>query len=292
MKSKWIAAALVLGAVYPAQAEGQEPRQRVRAESPRAFSFAFNRGRIGVVVQTNDDREADKIGARVEAVSPGAPAEKAGLKAGDVITRFNGVSLAKNADDDTNPGTKLVRLAQALDPGDTVRLEYRRGDDTRTASLVAEDVDVQWSMEGPRGRRSGEFMFPPDIRLDLDEDIPGFAYMFGRPWGRLEMVNLNPDLGEYFGATEGVLVVRAPEEESLPLKGGDVILAIDERKPTSPAHAMRILRSYAEGETVKIEVMRKQKRSTVTWTVPEREERLEQMRRLEPRRRRSSEGRT
>src|SRR3989475_9328030 len=45
------------------------------------------------------------------------------------------------------------------------------------------------------------------------------------------------------------------------------------RKPSSPSHAMRILRSYEAGETVSIELMRKQKRLTVAWKVPEHEAR-------------------
>jgi hypothetical protein len=37
---------------------------------------------------------------------------------------------------------------------------------------------------------------------------------------------------------------------------------------------MRILRSYAAGESVKIEIRRKQRRQTVTWIVQQREEGL------------------
>ena len=59
---------------------------------------------------------------------------------------------------------------------------------------------------------------------------------------------LTPQLGSYFGTSEGVLVVRAPEEEGLKLQDGDVILSIDGRKPTSGSHATRILRSYQPGE--------------------------------------------
>jgi len=96
---------------------------------------------------------------------------------------------------------------------------------------------------------------------------------FGTPWGDLELVNLNPDLGEYFGTKEGVLVVKAPGDSSLPVRSGDVILSIAGRKPTSPSHAMRILHSYEAGETVSLDIVRKQKRMTVTWKVPTREER-------------------
>src|SRR2546426_3832650 len=39
-----------------------------------------------------------------------------------------------------------------------------------------------------------------------------FRSLMGSPWGDLELVSLNSDLGEYFGAKDGVLVVRAPED--------------------------------------------------------------------------------
>jgi len=108
----------------------------------------------------------------------------------------------------------------------------------------------------------------PDMHWD-----PGIGFEgFRTPWGGIELVKLNPELGEYFGTREGVLVVSAPEDSSLALKGGDVILTIGGRKPSSPMQAMRILRTYESGESVAIEVMRKQKRVTVTWKVPESED--------------------
>jgi S1-C subfamily serine protease len=272
MTYKWTIAALALlagvGAASPAWAQ-DPPRVKV---APRAFTFALSRGRIGVIVKTDVDAQADRVGARIEAVSPGGPAEKAGLKAGDVITRFNGVSLAGADGDDrgrSGPGLKLVRLAQALDAGDTVRVEYRRDGENRSATLVAQAMDASWNIAPPR---LGDLEIEPDIRWHIDEDGHGFAHAFGHPWSRLELVSLNPDLAGYFGTQEGVLVVRAPDDDSLSLKGGDVILSIGGRKPTSPSHAMRILRSYDAGETVSIDVMRKQKRTTITWKVPQRRE--------------------
>src|SRR5438034_7329869 len=105
-------------------------------------------------------------------------------------------------------------------------------------------------------------------------DMRHFEFSFGMPWGDLELVGLNPELGEYFGAKEGLLVVKAPADSTLPLKGGDVITSIGGRKPANPSHAMRILRSYEKGETVSIEILRKQKRMTLSWKVPAREDRM------------------
>jgi S1-C subfamily serine protease len=87
----------------------------------------------------------------------------------------------------------------------------------------------------------------------------------------LELAPINPELGSYFGATEGVLVVRAGEQATLGLKGGDVLLTIDGRKVTTPAGAMRILRSYERGETIRIEVLRNRQRLTLSATLEPRE---------------------
>jgi len=125
----------------------------------------------------------------------------------------------------------------------------------------------QWEIPGP-----------PDVAVAPMLGMDRFELM-GSPWGDLELVSLNSDLGEYFGAKDGVLVVRAPADSSLPLKGGDVITSIGGRKPANPSHAMRILRSYETGETVSIEILRKQKRMSLTWKVPAREDRFFRMHR-------------
>lgn len=84
------------------------------------------------------------------------------------------------------------------------------------------------------------------------------------PLANLELAPLNPDLGGYFGTTEGVLVIKAPAGSSLGVKGGDVILTVDGRKPANPNSLVRILRSYEANETFRLEILRQKKRETVT----------------------------
>ena len=108
---------------------------------------------------------------------------------------------------------------------------------------------------------------------DLMDMGPGerFEFLAGSPLGDLELAPLNPDLGQYFGTTEGVLVIRAPKDGTLGLKGGDVVQAVDGRKPAGPSHLLRILRSYDEGETFKLDILRNRKRETVTARLGERD---------------------
>ena len=279
-------AALAVCLIWPASAQTQDtrPRTRVRVEGGPygAFSFSDNRGRIGIIVDTRANATGDKVGARVEGITPGGPAEKAGLKAGDVITRFNGTALggvAAENDEDSGPGMKLIELARELDPGDSVQVEYKRGTEAaKKLTLVAQDLGGDMMVRTfPRMPGMGG-MFP-DMQMRMGPDLD---FRWGGPWGGIEMVKLNPELGEYFGTREGLLVVDTPEDSALKLKAGDVIQTIGGRKPTSPMHAMRILRSYEPGETVAIQVFRKKAQVTVSYKVPEESEHFYKTPREEP----------
>jgi C-terminal processing protease CtpA/Prc len=283
MIRKLMMAAVAVWLLWPAASGAQEaappPRARSRARVQvdagpySVFAFSDNRGRIGVIVDTHADVAGDKVGARIEAITPGGPAEKAGLKAGDVITRFNGKSLAgatTEDEGDSGPGMKLIDLAQSLDPGDTVLIEYRRGTESRKATIIAENLGGEGGWAGmPRGG----MMKMPGMTFNSDD----FNIGFRSPWGGIELVKLNPDLGDYFGAREGILVVSAPRDSTLALKGGDVITTIGGRTPSSPMQAMKILRSYDPGDTVAINVLRKKKAQSVTWVVPEEQDHFYKM---------------
>ncbi len=238
--------------------------------------YAGGRPKIGVIVQTEESAETESIGAELIAVSPGGPAEQAGLEAGDVITRANGESLASGRSDREGPGHRFVEIVRSLDVGDTLHVEYRRGDENQTATIVTEDMgsgafSYSFSSDSPmrlRGRLAPRIAIPP--QPDIHIEVP-HVWRLPTRWLDMELVTLDEELGEYFGTREGLLVVRAPRDESLNLKSGDVILSIDGRKPKSPSQALRIMRTYDVGESMNIEIMRNKSRTTVTAAVPERD---------------------
>ncbi len=241
----------------------------------------LGRAYLGVTVNTRKNPSVDSIGAEISGVTPGGPADEAGLRAGDIIVSFNGERLAGRypaaGEYESEPGIKLVHLARELEEGDTVEVEYRRGNELRRATVVARRLEAPgfFRVEVPGGeleivtRELGERS--REIAERARELGWGMAFTFGDRWYDLELVTLNPELGEYFGTSEGLLVVRAPRDSEIQLRSGDVILSIDGRKPSSASHALRILRSYGSGETIRMEIMRQRRRQTLTVTVPERE---------------------
>jgi S1-C subfamily serine protease len=255
-------------------------------DNARVFTFSSDRPRIGVMLQSRADKETDRLGAKIAEVTPDGPADKAGLKAGDIITRFNGVALGGIAgdDDESGPAAKLVELARKLSKGDTVEVEYRRGNDNGKLKLVAQELpetamrrfsvmpDMPEGMPRMGQMRRMPFMGDDGPGLPMRPGEMGSVRIFmDHDGGDLNLTDLNPGLGEYFGAKSGVLVLETPKDSTIPLKAGDVIVSIDGRAPTSEAHARRILGSYEAGETAKVEVLRKQKKLTLTWKTPERE---------------------
>lgn len=79
----------------------------------------------------------------------------------------------------------------------------------------------------------------------------------------VEFVELNPELGAYFGTERGVLVAEVAEESSLGLRPGDVLMAVDGREVTDAQQARRILMSYGEDEEMRLRVRRQDREMEV-----------------------------
>jgi S1-C subfamily serine protease len=244
------------------------------------------RARLGIKVNLRP-RETDSIGAYVDAVTPGGPADEAGIRSGDVITRLDGKSVlaggaAEGGDRDRQslPGLRLIELAARLEPGDTVPVEYRRGKERRTASVVtADEPDLvtrdgdrfAFAFRGPEVVGGARVVPSPGLMDRFEMAGPHWQFFSGSPLGRLELAPLNADLGRYFGTEDGVLVISAPQDSALGLRGGDIVLRVDGREPSGPSHLLRILRSYEAGESFKLDIMRDRKRQTVTARIGDRD---------------------
>jgi serine protease Do len=113
------------------------------------------RGRIGVQIDQVSKEVAESIGlskaqgALVRGVETGAPADKAGIEAGDIITKFDGKQIEKSTD--------LPRLVGNVKPGTrSVVTVFRRGT-TRDFTVVVAEIEA----EKPVRKASGPEVKPP-----------------------------------------------------------------------------------------------------------------------------------
>ncbi|HET9446668.1 MAG TPA: PDZ domain-containing protein [Steroidobacteraceae bacterium] len=224
---------------------------------PHIRKFVMNAPRavLGINLGTKD--EAQGGGVEVVSVSPGGAAERAGLKAGDVLTEINGKALKSQGDESARE--QLLEAMRKVNPGDSVALSYRRDNKVVKANLVAQPLKDRFFTRAL-----------PAPEMGAIPRMPNFVFMRGEGvFGSAELVPMTPKLGQYFGTETGLLVVRAPDDSRLKLEDGDVIVDIDGRTPASPSHALRILSSYQAGEKLKLTILRTKKRMTFDITVPE-----------------------
>lgn len=97
------------------------------------FSRPFLGIRYEIIDQETGIMQKLPQGAYLMEVIKGSPAEKAGLKEGEVITKFDGKELTEEEE-------KLATLINRKKVGDRVKLEVWRKGETREVSLVLEEM--------------------------------------------------------------------------------------------------------------------------------------------------------
>jgi S1-C subfamily serine protease len=219
------------------------------------MGFGASRALLGINVGAPMSGTADRTGGvRILSVSPGGPADVAGLKANDVIVSFQGKEL--RGDQTHTPRQQLLALMRDVGPDAPVAVEFQREGKRQTTQIVPKSLTGFVDESLTRG-------------LDSLKNLGSMMGMHDSSgFGSAEFLDLSPELGRYFGTSKGLLVVRAPKDQRLGLQDGDVILDIDGRIPTSGSHALQILNSYRAGETLKLHIMRQQKRVELPVEIP------------------------
>lgn len=217
------------------------------------------RAMLGVSIGPVGGDDAREDGVQVLGVTPGGPADEAGIRTGDVLVALGDTRLDWSGD--TSAVNKLLGALREVEPDSEVALSYRRDGAEATTPVKVRS----WSLTGmPFDMEVLRGMLPPDA-----PHPPHFARRFMLDaWGDMELVSLTPGLGDYFKTDEGVLVVRAPSDDTLGLQDGDVIVDIAGRKPADPGHVVRILRSYSPGERLVMTVVRKGERRQLEADIP------------------------
>ena len=211
-------------------------------------SGKVSRGRLGVVIQEVNKELAESLGlnkpmgAVVNAVEKGGPADKAGLEPGDVILKFDGKPINASAD--------LPRLVAATKPGTRSTLQvWRKGTTRDIAVTVGEMVD-----EKTAANRQGRGAKPPEQQAN-----------------RLGLVvsELSAEQKRELKMSSGLLVedVRGAGSRT-DLRPGDIIVALISKGATTEIKTVdqfnKLLAQFEKGSNVTLLIRRGEMQTFVT----------------------------
>lgn len=219
------------------------PINNVRDLLPQLQGGKVIRGRIGLqmtAVPKDGYQEfglKSRAGALVSSVAPGGPAEKAGVKPGDVITEYNGKGVQNTTD--------LQKLVSATKPGTSVALTVVRNGKQQTIKATVEELDLDAERTGRQARA-------PEKDQPEEQGQDSFGLTLG---------NLTPQISRRLQLPSGQSgAVVTDVDDNGPsagiLRQGDVILSVNGQNVSSAVEAGRELQKIAAGRIARILVWR------------------------------------
>jgi serine protease Do len=193
------------------------------------------RGLLGVMIQnlTPDLAKAFKLdrttGALVGDVSPGGPADKAGLKSGDVITQFNGQPIQ-------DASQLKLRVAESA-PGSTAQVSVSRNGESKTfdVTLGSTPDNKVAKAEGNRGTAPREALAGVGV-ADLDQSTRAELNIPQNVQGAI-ITEVTPDSAAYeAGLRTGDVITELNRQ---PVKNAQDAIK-DTEKPTSSQTLVKV----------------------------------------------------
>jgi serine protease Do len=275
----WMAAGVVAVNLMTAQAWAQrvETEKEKERPRPRTANVIFQKAGmsyLGIGVAEIDAERAKALklkeerGVEVKNVDSDGPAAKAGLKEGDVVLEYNGQRVE---------GTEqFIRMVRETPAGRDARLLIAREGGTQTLTARIGTRTSHFIARGPDGFK---------LAVPMPPAPPNPPNMWGEGWWRdtpdlpsgnmswrsgslgVESESLGPQLAQFFGVKEGVLVRNVTKNspaEKAGIKAGDVITKVNNTAVDSPRDISSELRVARRKGSVTVTLVRNQKEMTVT----------------------------
>ena len=197
-------------------------------------SGKITRGWLGISIQELTKELAESFGmkstagALVAGVEKNGPADKGGLEAGDVITKFDGKSIANSAD--------LPRVVGASKPGKIVAVEVLRKGNIKILNIGVGEMPSE-SAEAVQGNKPAPKAEANKIGLTLKE--------------------LTPQQKKKLGGKHGLLVIDSTGAAAQAgIRRGDVILGLNNSETQSVEQFNKQINSVAAGKVAAVLVQR------------------------------------
>lgn len=203
-----------------------------------------SRGRIGVMIQEVTKELAESFGlakpggALVTLVQKGGPAEKAGLKTKDVITKFDGRVVETSSD--------LPRIVGATKPGSKVSIHVWRNSSTKKLMVQVDEFPSDEKIASLERKRS--------IRTDKSNRIG------------LALRELSDSEKKQLEINNGLLVedLRQGIASRSGIRPGDIILGLNNQDATTVGQFNQVLNKIRKGRNIALLVRRGNTTSFIT----------------------------
>jgi serine protease Do len=201
----------------------------------------------------------EERGAEITSVEPGAPADKAGLKQGDVVLEYNGQRIE---------GTQqFIRMVRETPAGREVKIVVSRSGSPFTVS--AQPGEAKHRLQaGPRIITMPTFSGPGPQGRPFTIDVPRAMMSWTSGTLGIEAETLDSQLAEFFGVKQGVLVrsvAKSTPAEKAGLRAGDVIVKVDETKVSAPREVTSAIRSHGNNKKpLPFTIVREKKETTLS----------------------------
>lgn len=204
--------------------------EAVRVSDQLRASGRVTRGRIGVQIDQVSKEVAESIGlgktqgALVRAVEPGAPADKAGVEAGDIIIKFDGKTVEKSSD--------LPRMVGGTKPGTKSTLTVFRRGATKDLNVTVVEIEAEKPLVKtadkpvkPKGSTAAQ-----SLGLMVSELTEAQKNSLKIKGGVL--IDAAVDAAALAGLREGDVIMQVGNSVTLDLKTFEsIVLKIDKSKP-------------------------------------------------------------
>jgi serine protease Do len=219
---------------------------------------------IGVADITAERAKAlnlkEERGAEVTNVAKDSPADKAGIKEGDVVLEYDGAVV--------HGIEQLTRIVRETPIGRQVKISVWRNGAAQTLTATIE------ARKGTAIRSNGfDIAVPPFSLPAFNGSLRFFALQNPVLGIEGESLRSQEQLAEFFGVKDGVLVKSVGKNsaaEKAGIKAGDVVVKVDDSTVSTSQEITRALRASGSKKTFTVTVVRNRKEIPLTVTMEER----------------------
>jgi serine protease Do len=216
--------------------------------------------------------EENELGAKINEVSEGSPAEKAGLKKDDIITNVNDEKITGPKD--------LYEAIGKYKPSDKVQISIlKNGAKTKLTAELEKNKAQSFSYTLPNGGMTIEPNFVPNAprgRGNNGSQRFGFEFPqmpeFNNLFGNIEKPKLGISV-EDVEENEGVKISSVSENSPAAkagLKENDIITEVNDKKVKDVDGIKPIIKGASEGTVFKFNITRNGKKSVIEVKIPKK----------------------